>query len=133
MIIDMSSKDEKEEKPIEFVIGEQLASDFIELVKGRSDPRRLSIVNEAEVLALSYFSQIPDNEGGEYVRDFIADFLNLKMSLGGWRSNQLIRLVQGSKGVVAGEIVKKPGIIGRLITDRSWKEKAERDGARIIE
>jgi len=129
----MSEKDRKEEKPIEFIIGEQLASDAINLIKGRSDPRRLSIVNEAEVLALSYFSQIPDNEGGEYVRDFIADFLNLKMSLGGWRSNQLIRLVQGSKGVVAGEIVKKPGIIGRMITNRDWKEKAEREGATVIE
>ncbi len=127
------SKSEKEEKPIEFVIGEQMASDFVELVKGRSDARRLSIVNEAEVLALSYFSQIPDNEGGEYVRDFIADFLNLKMSLGGWRSNQLIRLVQGSKGVTSDEIVKKPGIIGRYVTDRDWKEKAERSGARIVE
>lgn len=129
----MSAKENKEEKPIEFIVGEQLASDFVELVKGRSDARRLSIVNEAEVLALSYFSQIPDNEGGEYVRDFISDFLNLKMSLGGWRSNQLIRLVQGSKGVVAGEIVKKPGIVGRMITNRDWKEKAERDGARIVE
>ena len=129
----MSKKEKKEEKPIEYVIGEQLASDALTLMKGRSDPRRLSIVNEAEVLALSYFGQIPDNEGGEYVRDFIADFLNLKMSLGGWRSNQLIRLVQGSKGVVAGEIVKKPRILGRTITNRDWKERAERDGATIVE
>ena len=122
----MSKEKKKEEKPIEFVIGEQLASDALNLVRGRSDPRRLSIINEAEVLALSYFSQIPDNEGGEYVRDFIADFLNLKMSVGGWRSNQLIRLVQGSKGVAAGELVKKPGFVGRNITNRDWKEKAER-------
>lgn len=129
----MSKKEKKEEKPIEYVIGEQLASDARNLIKGRSDPRRLSIVNEAEVLAISYFSQIPDKEGGEYARDFIADFLNLKMSLGGWRSNQLIRLVQGSKGVAAGEIVKKPGLIGRNITNRGWKENAEREGATIIE
>jgi len=129
----MSKKEDKEEKPIEYVVGEQLASDFVELVKGRSDARRLSMVNEAEVLALSYFSQVPDNEGGEYVREFIADFLNLKMSLAGWRSNQLIRLVQGSKGVTAGEIVKRPGIIGRNLTNRDWKNKAEREGATIIE
>lgn len=129
----MSKKEDKEEKPIEYVVGEQLASDFVELVKGRSDARRLSMVNEAEVLALSYFSQVPDNEGGEYVREFIADFLNLKMSLAGWRSNQLIRLVHGSKGVTAGEIVKRPGIIGRNLTNRDWKNKAEREGATIIE
>jgi len=127
------NKKDKDTKPIEYVIGEQLASDWVKLIKGQSDPRRLSIVNEPEVLALSYFSQIPDNEGGEYVRDFISDFLNLKMSLGGWRSNQLIRLVQGSKGVVAGEIVKKPGIIARNITNRDWKDKAEREGARVVE
>ena len=127
------SKTKEEAKPIEFVVGEQLASDARNLAKGRSDPRRLSLINEPEVLALSYLNQIPDNEGGAYVRDFISDFLNLKMSKDGWRANQLIRLVQGSKGVVAGEIVKKPGILGRTLTNRDWKEKAERDGATIVE
>ena len=126
-------KTEKEQKPIEFVIGEQLASDAVKLIKGRSDPRRLSMISEAEVLALSYFSQIPHNEGGEYCESFIEDYLTLKMSVGGWRSNQLIRLVQGSKGVAAGELVKKPGVVGRLITNRDWKEKAEREGATVIE
>ncbi len=130
----MSEKEtRKDEKPIEFVIGEQLASDAQELIKGRSDARRLSLITEPEALAMAYFLQVPRLEGGDYARDFIASFLNLKMSILGWRSNQLIRLVQGSKGVVAGEITKKPGFIGRHITDRGWKERAEREGARVIE
>ena len=85
------------------------------------------------MLAISYFEQVPYLEGGEYARAFCESFRRHKMSLGGWRANQLIRLVAGSKGVASGGIVRKPGFIGRHITNRGWRENAQLEGDQIIE
>ena len=134
----MSNKPNEEEVksdeiPVEMYVGQELGSTGSIQVQDENDSRQNSLLNEAEVLALSYFSQVPDNRGGKYARTFIEDYRRHKMSLGGWRANQLIRLVAGSKGVSTDKMVKKPGFIGRHITDRDWKEKAEKDGAQIIE
>ena len=134
----MSNKQIEEETksdeiPVEMYVGQELGSTGSVQAKDENDSRQNSLLNEAEVLALSYFSQVPDNRGGKYARVFIEEYRRHKMSLGGWRANQLIRLVAGSKGVSADKMVKKPGFIGRLVTDRDWKEKAEKEGAQIIE
>ena len=122
-----------DEVPVEMFVGQELGSTGSIQVLDENDSRQNSLLNEAEVLALSYFSQIPNNEGGEYAKNFIEEYRRHKMSLGGWRANQLIRLVAGSKGVAAGKIVRRPGIIGRMVTDRGWREKAQLEGAEIIE
>lgn len=124
---------ESDEIPVEMFVGQELGSTGSVQVQDENDSRQNSMLNEAEVLALSFFSQIPDLEGGEYVRNFIEEYRRHKMSIGGWRANQLIRLVSGSKGVASGKLVRKPGFIGRHVTDRGWKEKAQLEGAEIIE
>lgn len=135
----MSSENEigeeiaSDEIPVEMFVGQELGTTGSIQVLDENDSRQNSLLNEAEVLALSYFSQTPENRGGEYARNFIEEYRRHKMSLGGWRANQLIRLVAGSKGVAAGKIVRRPGIIGRMITDRGWREKAQMEGAEIIE
>ena len=124
---------ESDEIPVEMYVGQELGSTGSIQVHDENDSRQFSLLNEPEVLALSYFSQTPDNRGGEYARNFIEEYRRHKMSLGGWRANQLIRLVAGSKGVASGKIVRKPGFFGRHVTDRDWKEKAQLEGAEIIE
>lgn len=122
-----------DEIPVEMYVGQELGSTGSVQAQDENDSRQNSLLNEAEVLALSYFEQIPRLEGGEYAKDFCESFRRHKMSLGGWRANQLIRLVAGSKGVSADKMVKKPGFIGRHVTNRDWKEKAEQEGAQVIE
>jgi len=131
------SEEKKEETttdeiPVEMFVGQELGTTGSIQVLDENDSRQNSLLNEAEVLALSYFSQVPDNRGGKYARTFIEDYRRHKMSLGGWRANQLIRLVAGSKGVASGKIVRKPGIWGR-IRDPKWRENAQLEGAEIIE
>jgi len=126
-------KTETDEIPVEVYVGQELGSTGSIKVLAENDSRQNTLLIEPEILALSYFALIPKAEGGEYARDFIEEYQRRKMSLGGWRANQLIRLVSGSKGVGTEKIVKKPGIIGRTITNRGWKEKAEREGAVIVE
>jgi len=122
-----------EEIPVEMFVGQELGSTGSIQAQDENDSRQNSMLNEAEVLAISYFEQVPVLEGGDYARDFCESFRRHKMSLGGWRANQLIRLVAGSKGVAAGGIVRKPGFIGRHITNRGWREKAQLEGDQIIE
>lgn len=122
-----------DEIPVEMFVGQELGTTGSIQVLDENDSRQFSILNEAEVLAISYFEQIPVLEGGDYARAFCESFRRHKMSLGGWRANQLIRLVAGSKGVTASKIVRKPGFIGRHVTNRGWKEKAQLEGADIIE
>jgi len=122
----------KSEIEVEMFVGQELGSTGSIQVLNENDSRQNSLLNEAEVLALSYFSQVPDNRGGKYAKIFIEEYRRHKMSLGGWRANQLIRLVAGSKGVSSGKIVRRPGILGR-IRDPKWKENAELEGAEIIE
>jgi len=121
-----------DDTPVEMFVGQELGTTGSIQTLDENDSRQFSILNEAEVLALSYFSQVPDNRGGKYARSFIEEFRRNKMSLGGWRANQLIRLVAGSKGVSTGRMMRKPGLLGR-IRDPNWREKAEMEGVEIIE
>ena len=122
-----------EDIPVEMFVGQELGSTGSIQALDENDSRQNSMLNEAEVLAISYFEQVPYLEGGEYARAFCESFRRHKMSLGGWRANQLIRLVAGSKGVAAGGIVRKPGFIGRHLTNRGWRENAQLEGDQIIE
>jgi len=126
-------KTETDEIPVEVYVGQELGSTGSIKVLAENDSRQNTLLTEPEALALAYFSQVPDNRGGEYARVFIEEYRRHKMSVGGWRANQLIRLVSGSKGVATDKIVKRPGILGRNITNRDWKDKAEREGATIVE
>ena len=122
-----------DEIPVEMFVGQELGTTGSIQALDENDSRQNTNLNEAEVLALSYFSQVPDNMGGKYAKKFSEDYRRHKMSVGGWRANQLIRLVAGSKGVATGKVVRKPGLIGRAITNRGWKENAQLEGAEIIE
>ena len=121
-----------EDIPVEMFVGQELGSTGSIQALDENDSRQNSMLNEAEVLALAYFEQVPRLEGGEYALAFCESFRRHKMSVGGWRANQLIRLVAGSKGVSSAKMVRKPGILGR-IRDPKWREKAQLEGADIIE
>lgn len=122
-----------DEVPVEMFVGQELGSTGSIQVLDENDSRQNSLLNEAEILALSYFEQIPRLEGGEYALNFCESYRRHKMSLGGWRANQLIRLVAGSKGVSSGRAIRQPGFFGRHFTDRNWRQNAEMEGADIIE
>lgn len=132
-IITTKKKEEKIQKPIEVIVGPQLATDPALLAQGLSDARRISKISGMEAIAYSWFLAQPDYQGGEWSRQFVANMLNLKMSEDGWRANQIIRLVAGSKGVPGIDVARKPGFIGRHFTQKDWKQKADAEGKEIVE
>lgn len=127
--------DDKPEEipPVEMYVGHELGTTGSVAATDETDSMQYTLLNEPEILALSFFEQIPKLEGGEYAKRFCELYRRHKMSLNGWRANQLVRLVAGSKGVAPDRLIRRPGFIGRHVTNRKWKEDAERDGAQVIE
>ena len=67
----------------------------------------------------------------------IGVFVNLILrglkGVGGFTAKQGENIALGLGGGIGRKVVKRPGVIGRNITNRSWKEKAESEGAEIEE
>jgi len=59
--------------------------------------------------------------------------LNTTPSIGGLGRRQVIQTIQAASGGRPVEVAEKPGILGRNITNRSWKEKAAREGKMVVE
>jgi hypothetical protein len=139
MVVEISQPRRKEENKSELTaeshLAPQLGSDTAELVKGKYDMRRLSKLDPLDKIWIAYFLQVPVEDGGEYAREFCENYMNLAVSDDGWRVNKMIQMVAGAQGspTQVGELVKKPGIIGRNITNRNWKQKAEEQGQQIVE
>jgi len=118
---------------LETILGTQFGSDDDELSKGKVDIRRFTRINEAEALGIAYFLEVPDHKGGIYAKRFIENYMNLKVSVDGWRVNTITKLIGASKGVQSTESYNPPGWLGRNITQRNYKEKAKKEGYDINE
>ena len=131
----MSKKDEKPQEPTaEGTLSPQFGTDTTDLVKGKFDMRRLSKINQLDKIWIAYFVMTRPEEGGDFAKDFCANYLNLAVSEDGWRVNKMIQAIAGSKGATGvGELMKRPGLLQRNITQRDWKKKAEEEGKTVVE
>jgi len=121
------------EKSIEYELGSEFGSDLEYATKGKTDIRRFTKINEAEALGIAYFLEVPDHKGGIYAKRFIDNYMNLKVSVDGWRVNTITKLIGASKGVSTSETYNPPGWLGRNVTQRNYKEKARKEGYEIDE
>ena len=131
------AKDKQEKKneiTAETVLGPQIGSHPVEIVKGEYSEEIMTKINPIEKAWLSYFEMVPDIEGGEFAREFCRKYKAHSRSVEGWNVNKMIQMVAGSKGATAmGTLQKKPGVLSRNITDRDWKRKAQEEGKTIVE
>ena len=132
--MNISKKEETKEPTAEGTLAPQFGSDTVDLVKGKYDMRRLSKINELDKIWIAFFRMVPDVEGGDFTSEFCDNYLNLAVSEEGWRVTKMIQAIAGSKGAMGvGELVKRPGLLQRNITQRDWKKKAEEEGKTIVE
>lgn len=130
----MPKKDEPPQITAESHLGPQLGTDTTELVQGRYDPRILSKLHPLDPIWMGYFLNKKDKRGGKFCKAFIGNMLRLKRSEDGWGTNKIIQFTAAAKGAPSvGELVKKPGWLGRNVTDRTWKKKAEEEGSTVVE
>lgn len=130
----MSKKDEKPQLTAESHLGPQLGTDTTELALGKYDPRIFSKLHPLDPIWMGYFLNKPKKKGGRFCRTFIGNVLKLKRSEEGWGTNKIIQFTAAAKGTPSvGELMKKPGWLGRNVTDRAWKKKAEEEGSTVVE
>ncbi len=104
-------------------LASQLGSDQSDIDLGRTDMRRLSIINPSDVAFLIYAKMRARK--ARVWRMIYDEFLNLKPSVGGRGRRDIIRMEQVSRGgqvSVEGEIIK-PGVLARNIYDRDWEQR----------
>ena len=80
------------------IIAPQLGSDKNTLAEGRIDNNRLTHINEAEVLWLAWFQNIPELEGGNFAQNFADLYKDLRMSTDGRRAALLVKALGNITG-----------------------------------
>ncbi len=80
------------------IIAPQLGSDKNTLAEGRIDNNRLTHINEAEVLWLAWFQNIPALEGGDFAQRFADLYKDLRMSTDGRRAALLVKALGNITG-----------------------------------
>lgn len=100
----------------------QLGSDRNDLARGRTDMRRLTVIQKADIPFLIY-AMIRGKKSRVW-KDVYDENLNLNVSIGGRGRRDIIHMEQASKGgmVNLGGEIEKPGLFTRIF-DRDWKQK----------
>ena len=80
------------------IIAPQLGSDKNTLAEGKIDNNRLTHINEAEVLWLAWFQNIPELEGGNFAQNFADLYKDLRMSTDGRRAALLVKALGNITG-----------------------------------
>jgi len=97
------------------ILAPQLGSDKAMLEKGMVDIRRLTNIDKIERLWLSFFMQLPKDQGGEWMDLFCTDYMNLSPSIGGMRAKLIIAM----QSAIGGTRQQR----GKAKDDRSFIEK----------
>lgn len=128
------SEEKRQNPTAEEALAPQLGSDVSDIQQGKFNMLRLSKIDPIDIIVISHFLQVPPERGGNYAKKFFTNYLNLAVSVDGWRTTKIIQAIQGSKGASSvGELMKRPGWLGRNVTQRDWKRRAEEEGKTVVE
>ena len=113
----------------------QMGSDQSHLVEQEIDQRKFAVLNELTQAALGHFSYRAEVDKVRYFQKMIDWDLNSSPSIGGLGRRQVIQTVAAAAGVGKGalDVAERPGWVGRHFTERSWKEKAMKEGKLVSE
>lgn len=129
-----SKKDDKPEITAEGSLSPQFGSDPETLMRDQLDVLRLTKFGKLAKYWIPYFMNIPAERGGKFAKQFCLGYMNASMSEEGWNKNKMIQQTAAAKGAPSvGELVRKPNVLVRNLTDRHWKEKAEEKGQMVVE
>lgn len=93
----------------------QLGSDKAMLAKGKVDVRRFSNIGEIDVIWLTWFMNVPKQNGGDYASQYCENYLNLRYSVGGENKRLVVDMQKAISGLQEmDKPPKKKGILERL-------------------
>jgi len=86
------------------------------------------------MISLLHFRHRGKNDGIRFYDEFVEFFLRGSHSIDGGGLKLLESIAYAlAGGGKKGKIVKKPGVIGRYLTNRDWERKAQEEGSQIAE
>lgn len=105
------------------VLAPQLGSDRNDVVRGRTDMRRLTVIKESELTFLLY-AKLRSRKSKVWETVY-NELLSLKVSVGGRGRRDIIRMEGVSKGgmVSVESEIREPGWLARNVYDREWERK----------
>lgn len=102
--------------------------------KGGIDEWKLSRINGRALLSLIYFQHRGEHDHVRFYKEFVDRFMRGSKSIEGYGLKMMENIAIGiSGGGASRKLVKKPGWVGRNITNKKWREKADRENARVVE
>ena len=105
------------------ILAPQLGSDRNDVVRGRTDMRRLTVIKESELPFLLY-AKLRSRKSKVWGTVY-DELLSLKVSVGGRGRRDIIRMEGVSKGgmVSVESEIREPGWLARNVYDREWERK----------
>ena len=102
--------------------------------RGLIDEWKMTKFSGRAMLSLIYFQHRGENDNVRFYKQFVDLFLRGSHSIDGTTLKMLENVAIGmTSGGGRGKIVKKPGWVGRHVTNRDWERKARDSGAAIAE
>jgi len=100
---------------------------------GGTDYWMLTNIPADILVPLAGLQIIADSDNRDDLRTFVNLTLRGVKGINGFTAKQGENIALGLGGGIGRKVVKRPGLFGRNVTNRRWKEKAEAEGAEIEE
>lgn len=103
-------------------------------IKGeqRIDERKMAVLDDVTLAALSHFSYRYVYDGVRYWGHITEWWLTGSQGIGGLGRRHILQALANTSGVQSVDKAKSPNVLARNVWDRNWKEKAESEG-KVVE
>jgi hypothetical protein len=109
-------------------LAEQLGTSPELKAEMRIDERKMAVLSDTTLAALSHFSYRFVYDGVRYWGHITEWWLTGSQGIGGLGRRHILQALANTSGVQVMDKAEKPNAVARNIWDRNWKKKAEQEG-----
>lgn len=113
-------------------LAEQLGTSPELKAQMRIDERKMGVLQDGTLAALSHFSYRFVYDGVRYWGHITEWWLTGSQGIGGLGRRHILQALANTSGVESVDKAKKPNVVARHLWRRNWKEQAEREG-KVVE
>lgn len=114
-------------------LAEQLGTSPEIKAQMRIDERKMAVLTDGTLAALSHFSYRHVYDGVRYWGHITEWWLTGSQGIGGLGRRHILQAMANTSGIQVMDKAEKPNPIARNIWDRNWKEKAAAEGKQVDE
>lgn len=113
-------------------LSEQLGTSPEIKAEMRIDERKMAVLSDTTLAALSHFSYRFVYDGVRYWGHITEWWLTGSQGIGGLGRRHILQALANTSGIQVMDKAEKPNAVARNIWDRNWKDKAEKEG-KVVE